>query len=271
MDPGILLIWGPFLISLGIFSGFLAGLLGVGGGIVLVPGLFFSLSALGFSPVHMMHVAVGTSLAIIVPTGLSSARAHWKRHAVRLDLIWKIAPGILIGVLAGTAIADHISGETLKLIFAVALLCLAIVMLADSGRFSRARAIPRQPWPTLAGTMIGLLSTLIGIGGATISVPYMTFCRVSIHQAVGTASALGLAISIPATIGFIMIGHGHDHLPPFSLGYINLLAVALVVPGSVMAAPWGVHVAHKVSVGTLRRIFAVFVMIAALKMLYGAA
>lgn len=174
-----------------------------------------------------------------------------------------------MGIVLGAVIAARISGDTLIGVFSIALLCLGFIMLADPARFSFVKDIPGQPWPGLAGVVIGSLSTLIGIGGATLSVPYMTFCRVPIRQAVGTASALGLVISVPATIGYIVIGQGQGNLPPFSLGYINLLAVALVAPGSIMAAPWGASVTHRVSVQRLRQGFSVFVMIVALKMLYG--
>ncbi|MBI2233698.1 MAG: sulfite exporter TauE/SafE family protein, partial [Micavibrio aeruginosavorus] len=158
-----------------------------------------------------------------------------------------------------------------RLVFAVSLLALAAIMALDPQRFRLADTLPSQPWPGFAGGFIGLLSTLMGIGGATISVPYMTLYRVPIHQAVGTASALGLIISVPAAFGFILIGWGKDSLPPFSFGYINLLAAAMIVPFSVLAAPWGAHTAHRVSVDTLRRVFAVFLMIVSLRMLYDVA
>lgn len=268
-DYSVLLVWMPLLLSLGAVSGFLAGLLGVGGGIVLVPGLFFSLSALGFPPDHIMHVAIGTSLAIIIPTGMSSARAHWKRGGVRMDLVRKIGVGIVFGVICGTFIADQISGATLNLVFAVSLFFLAAIMVTDPSRVKLADEVPGQPWPAMMGGLIGLLSTLMGIGGATISVPYMTLCRVPIHQAIGTAATLGLIISIPAALGFALIGVGQDHLPPFSLGYVNLLAFALVVPTAVLAAPWGAAAAHKVPVKALRRVFAGFITLVAARMIYG--
>lgn len=269
MDFSILIIWAPLLLALGAVSGFLAGLLGVGGGIVLVPGLFFSLTALGFPPDHIMHVAIGTSLAIIIPTGMSSARAHWKRGSVRMDLVRKIGVGIVFGVILGTLIANHLSGLMLNAIFAVSLFFLAGIMVTDPSRFSLAKDVPGQPWSGLMGSLIGLLSTLMGIGGATISVPYMTLCRVPIHQAIGTAATLGLIISIPAAIGFALIGIGQDNLPPFSIGYINLLAFILVVPAAVLIAPYGAAAAHRVPVKALRRVFAGFIVIVAAKMLYG--
>lgn len=258
----------PFLFGLGLVAGFLAGLLGVGGGIVLVPGLYFLFGVFGYASEYVMHMAVGTSLAIIIPTGLSSARAHWKRGAVSVELLRKIGPGTVIGVALGTVIAAFIDGAALKGIFAVMLLVLAAIMVANPAKILPQRTLPKQPWPGLAGGVIGTLSSLMGIGGATMSVPFMTLCGVPVHRAVGTASALGLVIAIPAAVGFVVIGWGAENLPPLSIGYINLLAVALIVPCSVLAAPWGARVAHNVSITRLRLAFAFFIALVSFQMLY---
>ncbi len=265
--------WGmlvAFLLALGGVAGFLAGLLGIGGGVVLVPGLYFGLQYLGFESDALMHVAVGTSLAVIIPTGLSSARAHWKRGAVRLDLVKQIGPGILLGVVLGTVIAKHMPEEGMTLFFAFALSVLALVMVINPVRFSPFADMPRRLWMGFSGVVIGIFSSLMGIGGATISVPWMALCRVPMHTAVGTASALGLVIAIPAAIGFVIIGWSVPGLPPFSLGYINFLAWPLIIPASVVAAPWGARLAHSVSVDRLRKFFAGFLVVIALKMLWEA-
>lgn len=254
---------------LGGLAGFLAGLLGVGGGIVLVPGIYYFLDIAGFESEHLMHVAVGTSLAVIVPTGLSSARAHWKKHAVDLGLVRQIGTGIIMGVLAGTLAANDLSGDRLKVIFAGALIFLSLMMLSNPARFTLVKHMPRQPVPALAGFLIGGLSTLIGIGGATMSVPFMGLCKVPFHRAVGTAAALGLVISIPAALGFILIGLGEEGRPPLSLGFVNIPAWLLIVPASVTTAPLGARLAHFVSVDFLRRIFAVFMILVAFKMAHG--
>jgi uncharacterized membrane protein YfcA len=259
-----------FLLLSGALAGFLAGLLGIGGGVVLVPCLFYGFVLLGFDPDVMMHVAVGTSFAIIVPTGLSAARAHFKKGAVDFDLMKKLAAGVLIGVAIGTAVAGNISGKSLQFIFAFAVMFLSVVMVIDTTRFSLAKAVPGFPFNLLAGGFIGFVSSLLGIGGATISVPFMTLCSVNIHKAVGTASALGLVISIPALLGFIYIGIGQEGLPPFSLGYICLPAFFLIVPVSVFFAPYGAFVAHRVSVKRLKTFFAVFLIIVAINMMYSA-
>lgn len=256
------------LASIGMLAGFLAGLLGIGGGIVLVPGLFYSLTSLGYDPEYMMHLAVGTSLAVIVPTGFSSARSHWKKGAVGLDLVKRIGIGIVIGVVLGTIIADRLDAESMQMIFAVALLILAMIMVSNPARFNLLTDVPKQPWSGLAGVLIGGLSTLMGIGGATISVPYMSICGVKMHKAVGTASALGMVISIPAAIGFMVIGNGHEGMPPWSVGYVNVLAWLLIIPFSVMIAPLGAKAAHALPVNRLRLAFAGFMIFVSLRMLW---
>jgi len=260
----------PLLLALGLTAGFMAGLLGVGGGIILVPGLYYIFTALGYAPEHLMHVAVGTSLAIIIPTGLSSAFAHYKRGAVKFDLVKHIGPGIVAGVVVGAALADRLAGHTLTLIFAAALLFFAALMqIPPKAREDGAHSM-RQPRGSIGGFVVGTLSSLMGIGGATLNVPFMTMNGVSIHHAVATASALGPLIALPGTVGFMVIGWNESALPPFSVGYVNLAAFALIAPLSVMIAPLGAAVAHKVSVLTLRRVFSVFIVIVALNMMWKA-
>ncbi len=255
--------------ALGAFAGFLAGLLGIGGGIVLVPGLFFIFSALGFTSPHLMHLAVGTSLAIIVPTGFSSARTHWKKGNVDTGLLRVIGPGILLGVVSGTALASGLTGVELKMVFATAILIFAVMMVTNPSRIKLFKQVPGPLGSGLAGFVIGNISTLIGIGGATLSVPYMSMGQVPMHRAIGTASALGLFIAIPAAAGFFWIGRGAEGLPPLSFGYVNVLAWAAIIPISVSVAPLGAKTAHRFSVDTLRRIFAVFMVIVAVKMWIG--
>lgn len=269
LEPGDWVLLIMMLAALGSVAGFMAGLLGVGGGIILVPGLFYAFTFLGFESDYLMHVAVGTSLAIIVPTGFSSARAHWKRGAVDVDLVKQIGIGIVIGVVLGTVLADILPGEKLKIIFATALLFFAAMLLIDPKRFTIWQHVPTQPWPGFAGSVIGTVSTLIGIGGATLSVPFMSMCKVPIHRAIGTASALGLVISVPAAIGFALIGIVEEGRPPFSIGFVNILAWGMVIPMSVMVAPLGAWSAHKLPVDTLRKGFAVFMVVVSVRMWVG--
>lgn len=261
------------LLALAALAGFLAGLLGIGGGLVLVPGLYYIFNHLGYTADNIMHLAVGTSLATIIATGLSSARAHHKKGGVRFDLVKKIGVGMVIGVAIGTYIASETSGMGLKIVFASALVFFALLMQINLQKFNLFQDIPKQPWPTFAGTIIGTICTLMGIGGAALNVPYMTLHNVPIHKAIGSSAALGLLIAIPGVIGFLFIGlidqqgQGAD-LPPFSIGYVNLLALAIVVPVTVLMAPVGVHVTHKFSVKTLRRVFSLFLVIIAIRMIF---
>lgn len=256
------------VLGLAVAAGFFAGLLGIGGGIILVPGLYYIFHVLGFPPEHLMHVAVGTSLAVIIPTGLSSTRAHMKRHSVRMDLVRRIGIGIIVGVGAGTLLADHLSGGILKAVFSVAMIIFAVLMQMDPEKVRWRTDIPPQPWPGLAGFFIGTLATLLGIGGATLNVPYMSLHGVPMRQAIGSASAMGVMIAIPGAIGFMVIGWGEAAVPPYSLGFVNLVAAALIIPVSVAMAPLGAAMAHRVSVKFLRKLFAVFMVGVAVKMGY---
>ena len=257
------------MFGLAALAGFLAGLLGIGGGLVIVPGLYFVFTSLGYNSDTIMHVAVGTSLATIMGTGISSARAHFKRGSVRFDLVKKIGVGMVMGVLIGTLIASQVSGLWLQVFFAVTLVILAVLMRLDPEKIKLYDDVPAQPIPALAGSAIGTVCTLMGIGGAALNVPYMTMNNVSIHRAIGTSSALGLFIAIPGTIGFMLIGQGDtSNLPPYSFGYINFVALAVIVPVTVLFAPLGVATAHKLSVQKLRGVFSIFMIFIALRMMY---
>ena len=258
------------LASLGAVAGFLAGLLGVGGGIILVPGLYavftFLQPNMGFDVTHLMHVSVGTSLAIIIPTGFSSALAHHKRGSVDFSMVKMIGGGIIVGVIFSTWVVQGLDAMSMKMIFASAILVMAIIMIANPARFQISTEEPKQPFSSLAGFVIGGLSTLIGIGGATLSVPYLSLHGVPMHRAVGSASALGLVIAVPAAVGFMIIGSEQNNLPPFSVGYVNFMAWIAIIPVSVSVAPLGVRVAHKISVKRLKVTFAIFMVVVVLNM-----
>lgn len=266
----LFLEWTPLifiLVAIGSLAGFLAGLMGIGGGIVLVPALYYSMSALGYDPQYLMHMAVGTSLAIMVPTGMSSARAHWKKGGVDFSLVKRIGIGVFTGVIIGTILADYFSGDNLRTFFAFALMVLALIMMANPSRFAFCDEVPHQPWSGLAGMVVGVISTLMGIGGAVMNVPYMSLCKVPMHKAVGTAAALGLTVSVPGVIGFIIIGWNAEDMPPASLGYINLVVWSIIIPFSVLIAPVGAKLAHSMPVDRLRKVFAVLLVIIASRML----
>ncbi len=254
------------LMVLGMSAGFMAGLLGVGGGIVLVPGLLFIFQNLGLASESLIHVCVGTSLALIIPNGLMSARSHWKKGSVDFELVKIIGVGILIGVGIGTVVADHLAGPALQMVFATAVVGLALLMVANPARFKFLNAMPKNPWPSVAGVGIGGISALIGIGGGSLSVPFMSLCNIPIHRAIGTAAALGVVIAVPGALGFVLIGLGETGRPPFSIGYVNMLAWLLILPSSLLSVKAGVWAAHKAPVELMRKVFAGFLVIVAIKM-----
>jgi uncharacterized membrane protein YfcA len=258
------------LIIAGTVSGLTAGMLGVGGGIVVVPVLYHVLALIGIDPGIRMHIAVGTSLATIIPTSFSSVRAHDRKGAVDWVLLRRWAIPMLVGVAIGSALAGIARGQTLALVFALVAMPVAI-HLAFGGEERRiGDHLPEGPFGLTLPALIGGLSTMMGIGGGTIGVPTMTLFGVPIHRAVGTASAFGVIISIPGTIGAIASGWNAPHLPTYSLGYVNLLGFLLIAPVSFFAAPFGAHIAHEMDRRKLRAAFALFIAITAARMLYDA-
>jgi len=256
------------LLTAAVLAGVLAGLLGVGGGIILVPVLFQVFTALDVDPSVRMHLAVATSLATIIPTSVRSLMKHHAKSAVDYAILRSWSPGIVIGVLIGSLIADLVNGETLTLIFAV----FALVFAANLGFVKESWDLGRPVPVGLGGTAIagamGTLSTLMGIGGGTFGVTALSLFGVPIHRAVATAAGFGLVIAIPGTIGYMVGGWGEPLRPPFSLGFVNLIGFALIVPATWLAAPLGVRIAHAMSRVTLRRVFAVFLVVASIRMFW---
>ena len=257
------------LLAAGIAAGLLAGLLGVGGGIVIVPVLFHLFSLLGFAEDVRMHVAVGTSLATIIPTSIISARAHAHRAAVDKGLLWALGPAVFAGTLAGAAIAGVARGDVLTAVFAVVAVAVAANMAFGMEGKAIRDGLPGG-WRNLAlGGVIGGISAMMGIGGGSLSVPVISACRYPIRTAVGTAAAIGLIIAVPGAAGFIVTGWAKPSLPPGSLGYVNLFGFALIVPATMLAAPWGARVAHAVKPQLLRKAFAVLLCLTSLRLIYG--
>jgi len=258
------------LVIAGIVGGLMAGMLGVGGGIVVVPVLYHVLALLGVDESVRMHIAIGTSLATIIPTSFSSVSAHNKKGAVDWDLLRRWAAPMFAGVVAGSLLAGMARGQTLALVFALVAIPVA-VHLAFGGEERRlADRLPGGAGGLLLPFGIGGVSTMMGIGGGTVGVPTMTLFGVPIHRAVGTASAFGVIISIPGTLGSILAGWGAHGLPPYSLGYVNLLGFALIAPASYVMAPVGAHIAHMTERKKLRAAFAFFIAITAARMLWDA-
>jgi len=253
--------------ALGAAAGTTAGLLGVGGGIIVVPGLAFLLG--DAVPAHrLMQVAVGTSLTTIVATSLSSIRAHSRHGAIRWEVVGRLTPGIIVGAILGAAIADVLPTRGLAAVFG-AFLVLAAVRLAVPGQPSAHRELPRTPGLFAWGGGIGTFSSLVGIGGGTITVPFLTWCNVAIRNAVGTSSACGLPIAVTGATGFVVAGWGTPGLPPWSTGYVYWPAFVALVPMSILFAPLGARLAHTISMFALRCIFAVFLLVVGLRMLIG--
>lgn len=264
-------LW-PFalgLIASGVIAGTLAGLLGVGGGIVLVPVLYQVFSALGVDEAVRMHLAVGTSLATIIPTSIRSVRAHAKRGAVDFALLKSWAPALILGTLAGTAIAGAISGPALTGIFASLVLIVAANLAFGREEWRLGSALPKGAPAQALAASIGAISGLMGIGGGTFGVPAMTLFGYPIHRAVATSAGLGIIISIPGAIGFILSGWGKASLPPGSLGYVNLIGFALLTPTTVLMAPLGARLAHALPRKWLARAFALFLALTSAKMFWG--
>lgn len=253
----------------GVIAGLMAGLLGVGGGIVIVPVLYHLFTLLGIDESVKMHVAVGTSLATIIPTSLRSARAHANKGNLDSALLKSLAPSLLFGVLIGTLVSGLVSGQVLSLVFGVIGLLVAANMAISKEPAALADTLPRGMVRHSIGTGIGGFSTLMGIGGGTLSVPVLTRCQVPMHRAVGTAAAIGIFISVPGALGFLINGWGVPERPPFSLGYVNLIGFALIVPMTLWTAPIGARIAHAINARLLRQLFAVFLFITAVRMLYG--
>ncbi|PLX44695.1 MAG: hypothetical protein C0605_02075 [Hyphomicrobiales bacterium] len=249
------------LLGAGLIAGVIAGVFGVGGGAVLVPVFYQLFAYLGVDESVRMHLCVGTSLGIIVPTSIRSFRGHLARGAVDMDMLRSIALPVLAGVGLGSVLAAFVPAGGLKGVFALVALLIGLKMLLGRAEWRLGDDLPRQPVLGLIGVAIGTLSTLMGIGGGVFGNSLMTLYNRPIHQAVATSSGLGVLISIPGVLGFIAAGWGADGLPPLSLGYVSLIGVALVIPTSVLAAPIGVRIAHAISRRRLEIAFALFLFV----------
>ncbi len=256
------------LALMGALAGTMAGLLGIGGGALIVPVLVIVFEMQHVDPSIMMQAALGTSLATIVFTAMSSVWAHQRRGAVNWTIFRRITPGIVFGGLLGTAIADVLASRTLHVMFVVFMFAVAAQFARGTTTTTAHRRLPGTFGMSVAGLVIGVASALFGIGGGSLSVPFMTWCSVAVRQAIATSAAIGLPIAVSSTVGYIVAGWGDPRLPPWSVGYVVLPAFLGVVVGSTVAAPLGARLAHRLSDVTLRRIFAAFVTILGVRMLW---
>lgn len=262
MEPWFWLVY----LGVGLFVGFLTGLLGIGGGTVIVPILSLIFAAKGFPPDHVIHMALGTSLASIIVGSFSSAREHHLHHAVDWSLVRRLAPGIVIGTLSGAVFAHFAPVAFLKTFFVGLVMFVAFQMLFGV----RARPL-RQTLPGTAGLIafgyfMGFISSLAGIGGAVLTISFLMMCSVGMHQAIGTAAAVGIPIAVAGTVGFIVTGLLDANLPSGSIGYVYLPAWFGISIASYFIAPVGARLAHQMPVDILRKIFMVFIVALAIKM-----
>ena len=264
-----LLILIPLLLACGVVAGLLAGMLGVGGGIVIVPMLYHVFIHVGVDAAVVMPLAVGTSLATIVVTASMSSRSHHARGNVDVSLLRRWIPAVLVGVVTGTALGSVLPGETLLVLFGAFMALIATHMLLTAGRsVALTDTLPGKWGQRGAATGIGGLAALLGVGGGTLVVPYLNFFKFPMHRAVGSSAVLGLVVAIPASIGYILSGWGAAGLPVGSTGYVNWLAFGLIVPMTMLFAPLGVRLCQRLDVTRLRRAFAVLLVAVGIKMLF---
>lgn len=255
----------PFYLPLGAATGFFAGLFGIGGGLIIVPALAFLFAAQTGDA--LMHSAIGTSLATIIPTALSSILAHHRHGAISWPLARRLMPGIVLGTAAGAMLADRVDGETLRLIFGVFMLAVSLQMALGAMPAGR-RALPGRVGMGAAGITIGAVSALIGIGGGTLTTPFLTWCRVELRRAIATSAACGLPIALTGTTAYLIAGLDVTGLPPGSSGYINWPAAIAIAAASIFTAPLGARLTHCLPVARLRRLFALLLVLVALRLLW---
>ncbi|GGC85334.1 sulfite exporter TauE/SafE family protein [Undibacterium terreum] len=255
-----------YYLALGAFAGILAGLLGVGGGTVIVPVLTFIFAAQHFPPEYVLHFALGTSMASILFTSLASLRSHHRRGAVNWAVVRQITPGIVIGTLVGVWLTSMMSTRLLKMIFIAFAYFVAVQMLMNI-KPKPSRQLPAGPGMLASGGAIGIFSSFVGIGGGTLSVPFMTWCNMPLHTVIGTSAALGFPIAFTGAIGFIANGLHVSGLPANSLGFVYLPALAGIAIASVVTAPIGANMAHALPVSRLKKIFALMLIVVGSKML----
>lgn len=265
LNPQELVLLALALIVGGVITGFLAGLLGIGGGAILVPVLYEAFGIVGVDPSIRMQLVLGTVLAIIAPTSLRSFAGHYARGSVDTSVLWRLGPWVMLGVVAGVLVAKGSSSHALQIIWVVCGGLLAVKMAFGREDWRLGNGLPQSKLLEVAGGVIGFVSALMSIGGGAFMVTLLTLYGRPMLPAVATSSGFGPLIAVPGALGFIWAGWHAEGLPPFSLGYVNLLAVALVIPTSVLTAPLGVKVAHGIPRRHLELAFAAFLGVVVLR------
>lgn len=258
--------WVAAYLALGAFVGFSAGLFGIGGGLVLVPVLLLLFDAQHFPAEHLLHLALGTSMANILFTSLASMRKHHQHGAVNWRVVRDITPGILLGTGIGAVLATSISPHFLGIFFALFVYFAAAQILFDA-RPHASRQLPGMAGMTLTGILTGWLSSLVSIGGGTVVVPFLLWCNVSLRNAIGTSAAIGFPVAVGGTIGYVVTGMNIHALPAYSLGFVYLPALLWVALASVITAPFGAKATHHMKVGLLRKLFALLLLVLTTKLL----
>lgn len=254
-------------LALGTVAGFFAGMLGIGGGTLLVPILVMLFEQIQVTPDHILHLALGTSMAAIVGSSIISLRTHHAHGAVDWPTVRSMTVGVLIGTAAGTHIARLVSTQTLSLFFAVFVVYVALNMLIGI-KPKPSRQLPGTGGLIVAGSGIGMVSALVAVGGGAMTVPFLTWCNRDMRNAIGTSAALGLPIALGGTAGYIWNGLHADNLPAQALGYVHLPALVAIVAASLLTTPMGARAAHRVPVATLKRIFSILLVALAARMLW---
>lgn len=265
MDMSLLLTMGAMLLVIGAFAGVLAGLLGVGGGIILVPAFFYAFQVLGYDSPQLMQMCLGTSLATIIVTSVRSVLAHNKKGAVDWDILRGWAPGIVVGAVLGFFIAASLRSTALQMIFGILAIIVGLYMAFGKSHWRVGEAMPTGIARVILSPLLGFLSVLMGIGGGSFGVPTMSLYGVPIHRAVATAAGFGVIIAVPSVIGFLTVDMAVA--PPYSIGAVNMIAFGLVIAMTLITAPWGAALAHRMDPKPLKRVFGVFLILVALNML----
>ena len=255
------------LMVIGAFAGVLAGLLGVGGGIILVPAFFYAFQTLGYDSPQLMQICLATSLATIIVTSLRSVLSHNKKGAVDWDILRGWAPGIVIGAVLGVTVAASLRSVTLQAVFGVLALIIGVYMATSQAHWRLGDEMPRGLRRIALSPALGFLSVLMGIGGGSFGVPVMTLYGVPIHRAVATAAGFGVIIAVPSVIGFLLFQVDPASRPPFTVGAVNFVAFFITIAMTLITAPLGVKLAHAMDPKPLKRVFAVFLTLVALNML----
>ncbi|MFT5864928.1 MAG: putative membrane protein YfcA [Ascidiaceihabitans sp.] len=265
-DPVLLTQMLVLLLVIGAFAGVLAGLLGVGGGIVLVPAFFYAFQTLGYDGPQLMQMCLATSLATIIVTSVRSVHSHNKKGAVDWDILRTWAPGIVVGAVLGMLVVAQLRSTTLQAIFGVLALIVGLYMSFGRSEWRIAQAMPTGPLRMILSPLLGFMSVLMGIGGGSFGVPTMTLFNTAIHRAVATAAGFGVVIAVPAVIGFLLVDMTMQ-VPPFTIGAVNLVAFGIIIAMTLITAPWGVKLAHAMDPKPLKRAFGIFLVLVALNML----